>query len=50
MGNPLALLRHVEDYTTRELDLRNEIRGRIGVRVHTRRLIWGFPDAQAQIP
>ena len=27
VGNPLALLRHVEDYTTRELDLRNEIRG-----------------------
>ena len=27
VGNPMALLRHVEDYTTRELDLRNEIRG-----------------------
>ena len=27
VGNPLALLRHVEDYTTRELDLRNEIKG-----------------------
>ncbi len=27
VGNPVALLNHVEDYTTRELDLRNEIRG-----------------------
>ena len=27
VGNPLALIRHVEDYTTRELDLRNEIHG-----------------------
>ena len=27
VGNPIALLRHVEDYTTRELDLRNEISG-----------------------
>ena len=27
VGNPVALLRHVEDYTTRELDLRNEIKG-----------------------
>ncbi len=27
VGNPLSLLNHVEDYTTRELDLRNEIQG-----------------------
>ncbi|MBK70382.1 MAG: hypothetical protein CMB53_03180 [Euryarchaeota archaeon] len=27
VGNPVALLRHVEDYTLRELDLRNEISG-----------------------
>ena len=27
VGNPLSLLNHVEDYTTRELDLRNEIHG-----------------------
>ena len=27
VGNPVALLNHVADYTTRELDLRNEIRG-----------------------
>lgn len=27
VGNPIALLTHVEDYTTRELDLRNEISG-----------------------
>ena len=25
VGNPLGLLHHVEDYTLRELDLRNEI-------------------------
>ena len=27
VGNPMALLNHVADYTTRELDLRNEIHG-----------------------
>ena len=27
VGNPVALLNHVADYTTRELDLRNEIAG-----------------------
>ena len=27
VGNPIALLEHVEDYTLRELDLRNEING-----------------------
>ena len=27
VGNPMALLNHVADYTTRELDLRNEIEG-----------------------
>ncbi len=27
VGNPIALLNHVADYTTRELDLRNEIEG-----------------------
>ena len=27
VGNPMALLKHVEDYTLRELDLRNEIKG-----------------------
>ena len=27
VGNPIALLNHVADYTTRELDLRNEIAG-----------------------
>ncbi len=27
VGNPMALLSHVEDYTLRELDLRNEIKG-----------------------
>ena len=27
VGNPVALLNHVADYTTRELDMRNEIRG-----------------------
>ena len=27
VGNPVALLNHVADYTTRELDLRNEIQG-----------------------
>ena len=27
VGNPVALLNHVADYTTRELDLRNEIKG-----------------------
>jgi ubiquinone biosynthesis protein len=27
VGNPVALLNHVADYTTRELDLRNEIEG-----------------------
>ncbi|MAP42276.1 MAG: hypothetical protein CL981_00875 [Euryarchaeota archaeon] len=27
VGNPMALLNHVADYTTRELDLRNEIKG-----------------------
>jgi ubiquinone biosynthesis protein len=27
VGNPIALLNHVADYTTRELDLRNEIKG-----------------------
>ena len=27
VGNPLALINHVADYTLRELDLRNEIKG-----------------------
>ena len=29
VGNPVALLNHVADYTTRELDLRNEIKGAV---------------------
>ena len=33
VGNPVALLNHVADYTTRELDLRNEIKGADELRI-----------------
>ncbi|RAH07147.1 MAG: hypothetical protein CMA00_000560 [Methanobacteriota archaeon] len=50
VGNPLALLKHVEDYTTRELDLRNEIRGGDELRAIQKRLSDSFPMPKLRFP
>ncbi len=50
VGNPLALLKHVEDYTTRELDLRNEIRGGDELRAIQERLSDSFPMPKLRFP
>ncbi len=50
VGNPLALLKHVEDYTTRELDLRNEIRGGSELMAIQERLSDRFPMPKLRFP
>ena len=50
VGNPVALLRHVEDYTTRELDLRNEIEGGADLKVIQDGLESRFPMRQLRFP
>tara|TARA_B100001123_G_scaffold380782_1_gene450654 strand:- start:16793 stop:17986 length:1194 start_codon:yes stop_codon:yes gene_type:complete len=49
-GNPLALLRHVEDYTTRELDLRNEIKGGADLKAIQDSLESSFPMHRLRFP
>ena len=50
VGNPIALLRHVEDYTTRELDLRNEIRGGSELKSIQEKLSDDFPMPRLRFP
>ncbi len=50
VGNPIALLRHVEDYTTRELDLRNEIRGGAELKAVQESLSDDFPMPRLKFP
>ena len=50
VGNPLALLRHVEDYTTRELDLRNEIKGGADLESIKEELSEKFPMPKLRFP
>jgi len=50
VGNPMALLRHVEDYTTRELDLRNEIRGGSELKSIQQELSADFPMPRLRFP
>jgi len=50
VGNPLALLRHVEDYTTRELDLRNEIKGGAELEAIQASLVEDFPMPKLRFP
>ena len=50
VGNPIALLRHVEDYTTRELDLRNEIRGGSELKSNQEKLADDFPMPRLRFP
>ncbi|MDP6912413.1 MAG: AarF/ABC1/UbiB kinase family protein [Candidatus Thalassarchaeaceae archaeon] len=50
VGNPMALLRHVEDYTTRELDLRNEIRGGSELKSIQEKLTDDFPMPRLRFP
>ena len=50
VGNPIALLRHVEDYTTRELDLRNEIMGGSELKSIQEKLADDFPMPRLRFP
>jgi ubiquinone biosynthesis protein len=50
VGNPLALLSHVEDYTTRELDLRNEIEGGEELKMIQEELAESFPMPRLRFP
>ena len=50
VGNPLALLRHVEDYTTRELDLCNEIKGGTDLKEIQDGLAGRFPMPSLRFP
>ena len=50
VGNPIALLRHVEDYTTRELDLRNEIEGAEKLKSIQNDLAKSFPMPRLKFP
>ncbi len=50
VGNPLALLGHVEDYTTRELDLRNEIKGGSDLKAIQDSLDDRFPMGRLRFP
>jgi len=50
VGNPVALLRHVEDYTTRELDLRNEIKGGADLKAIQDSLENNFPMPRLRFP
>ena len=50
VGNPIALLEHVEDYTLRELDLRNEIIGASKLRAIKEELSEDFPMPRLRFP
>ena len=50
VGNPMALLNHVADYTTRELDLRNEIEGAKELQAIQERLKDDFPMPMLRFP
>tara|TARA_B100000427_G_scaffold3610_3_gene3545 strand:+ start:5063 stop:6286 length:1224 start_codon:yes stop_codon:yes gene_type:complete len=50
VGNPVALLRHVEDYTLRELDLRNEISGALRLRGIRDEISGEFPMPRLRFP
>ena len=50
VGNPIALLNHVEDYTLRELDLNNEIKGGNRLKQIQLDLSEDFPMPRLQFP
>ena len=50
VGNPIALLNHVEDYTLRELDLNNEIKGGNKLEQIKEDLAEDFPMPRLQFP
>ena len=50
VGNPIALLEHVEDYTLRELDLRNEINGASRLSTIKEDLSSDFPMPRLRFP
>ena len=50
VGNPIALLEHVQDYTLRELDLRNEIIGASKLQSIKEELSGDFPMPRLRFP
>lgn len=50
VGNPVGLLQHVEDYTLRELDLRNEIQGAELLRSKAKEVENQFPMPLLKFP
>jgi len=50
VGNPIALLEHVQDYTLRELDLRNEIIGASKLNAIKEELSGDFPMKRLRFP
>ncbi len=50
VGNPMALLNHVADYTTRELDLRNEISGAEELAQIQAKIADEFPTPKLRFP
>ena len=50
VGNPMALLNHVADYTTRELDLRNEILGAEELKKIQSEIAEEFPTPKLRFP
>ncbi|MEC7100916.1 MAG: AarF/ABC1/UbiB kinase family protein [Candidatus Thermoplasmatota archaeon] len=50
VGNPIALLEHVQDYTLRELDLRNEIIGASKLNAIREELSEDFPMKRLRFP
>lgn len=50
VGNPLGLLAHIEDYTLRELDLTNEIRGRADLLAKAASVEDEFPMPKLRFP
>ena len=50
VGNPVGLLQHVEDYTLRELDLRNEIQGAELLQAKAKEVEEQFPMTLLKFP
>lgn len=50
VGNPIALINHVADYTLRELDLRNEIKGAEELMKIQQDISKGFPTPLLRFP
>ncbi len=50
VGNPVGLLQHVEDYTLRELDLRNEIQGAELLETKSKEVEHQFPMPLLKFP